>query len=144
MQEETTQITRILNGDIEAFEELVEEYKHKLFSFLVKMTYSTHDAEEILQEVFIRVYNNIDKYDDRWMFSTWIYRIAINAYRSYMKNTKRLRTVPIDAFANMSVSAEGNPEDVYEILGQESNPEEFSLYRPNILSIRRKASKAEI
>ncbi|NLM12032.1 MAG: RNA polymerase sigma factor [Clostridiaceae bacterium] len=115
MQEDQTQIKRIRDGDIEAFEELIDKYKNKLFSFLVKMTCSRQDSEEILQEVFIRVFNNINKYDDRWMFSTWIYRIAINTYKSYMKKTKRLKTVPIDdVVINKGMTGEENPEKIYE------------------------------
>lgn len=115
MQEDLAQITKIQNGDIEAFEELVEKYKNKLFSFLVKMTCSKHDSEEILQEVFIRAFNNINKYDSRWKFSTWIYRIAINTYKSYMKKAKRLQTVPIDdAIVNRNITGVGNPENIFE------------------------------
>lgn len=115
MQDDLTQIKRIRNGDIEAFEEIVDRYKNKLYSFLVKMTCSKQDSEEILQEVFIRVFKNIDKYNDRWMFSTWIYRIAINTYKSYMKKTKRLQTVPIDnVVVSINPAGEGCPENYYE------------------------------
>lgn len=115
MHEDLALATRIRNGDIDAFEELVEKYKNKLFSFLIKMTYSRQDSEEILQEVFIRAFNNINKYDDRWMFSTWLYRIAINTYRSYMKRTKKFKTIPIDDIViHRNSTVEGNPEDAYE------------------------------
>lgn len=114
MQEDLTQIKRIRSGDTEAFEGLVNKYKNRLYSFLVKMSCSRQDAEEILQEAFIRAFNSIEKYDDRWMFSTWLYRIAINTYKSYMKKAKRLNTVPIDEFAaSRNFAAEGDPEDVY-------------------------------
>lgn len=115
MQDDIALVTRIENGDMKAFEQLVNEYKNKLFSFLMKMTYSKQDSEEILQEVFIRVYKNLNKYNDRWMFSTWLYRIAINTYKSYMKKTRKINTVPIDEnVINKNVRWNGNPEDAYE------------------------------
>lgn len=115
MHEDLVQINRIRNGDIEAFGELVDKYKKGLFSFIVKMTGSRHDSEEILQEVFIRAFKNIDRYDDRWMFSTWLYSIAVNNCRNYMRKSGKRQTVPIDDFAdNDNPSGYGNPENVYE------------------------------
>ncbi|HEY8420357.1 MAG TPA: RNA polymerase sigma factor [Thermoclostridium sp.] len=115
MHEDLMLVKRIQNGEIKAFEELVDRYRNRLYSFLLKMTCSRHDSEEILQEVFIRVYNNIHKYDDRWMFSTWIYRIAINAYKSYMKKAKKLKTVPFDGISEIkNLPGDTNPENVYE------------------------------
>ncbi len=107
-------VTLVLNGSTEAFEQIVETYKNQLFSFLLKMTFSRHDAEDILQEVFIRVYNNLYKYNERWMFSTWIYRIAINTCKSHMKRKKRFTAVPINdempAWPGINMN---NPEDVF-------------------------------
>ncbi|NLX77042.1 MAG: sigma-70 family RNA polymerase sigma factor [Clostridiaceae bacterium] len=115
MHEDLAHIKRIRDGDIEAFEVIVDKYRNKLFSFLVKMTCSRQDSEEILQEVFIRAFNNINKYDDRWSFSTWIYRIAVNTYKSHMKKTRRHKTVPIDEIAADKGMAVGeNPEKVFE------------------------------
>ncbi len=113
--DEKALVESVLNGDYEAFEEIVDKYKNKLYSFLVKMTLSKQDAEEILQEVFIRVYNNLDKYDDRWMFSTWIYRIAVNSCRSFIKKRKRHTTVPIhNELGHSENDGAGNPEETFE------------------------------
>jgi len=115
MQEDMAQIKRIRNGDVEAFGELVDKYKNKLFSFLVKLTGSRHDSEEILQEVFIRAFNNIKKYDERWMFSTWIYRIAINTWKNYSRKAGKAVTVLMDDdFVVNNPAVYGNPESIYE------------------------------
>jgi len=114
--DERALVESVLNGDIRAFEEIVDKYKNKLYSFLVKMTLSRHDAEEILQEVFIRVYNNLDKYDDRWMFSTWIYRIAVNTCRSFIKKEKRHAAIPIhNELGEQENNGAGNPEENFEM-----------------------------
>jgi len=151
MQEDLTKIKRIRNGDIDVFGELVDKYRNRLFGFLVKMTGSRHDSEEILQEVFIRAYSNIDRYDDRWMFSTWIYRIAINVYKNYRRKTGRYKTVSMDDAVLVDSSAgEGNPEHVYE--KSERQRELISLINslkdkqriPLILKYVRNCSYAEI
>ncbi|MDD4296297.1 MAG: RNA polymerase sigma factor [Ruminiclostridium sp.] len=115
MTDDKVLVSEALNGDIRAFEEIVDIYKNKLYSFLVKMTYSREDSEELLQEVFIRAYNNLDKYDDRYMFSTWIYRIALNACKSFMKKRKKLRVTPInDELLYSEADERYNPEKAYE------------------------------
>lgn len=74
-----------LKGDVNSFEELVSFYQGRIFNFLSKMTATREDAEEITQEVFIKVYKNLYKYNCKWSFSTWIYRIAVNTLRSEYK-----------------------------------------------------------
>ena len=115
MTDDKVLVSEALNGDIRAFEEIVDNYKNKLYSFLMKMTYSGEDSEELLQEVFIRAYNNLDKYDDRYMFSTWIYRIALNVCKSFMKKRKKLRETPInDELLYAEADERYDPEKAYE------------------------------
>ncbi|NLY19277.1 MAG: RNA polymerase sigma factor [Clostridiaceae bacterium] len=115
MADEKALIDKTLNGDVKAFEEIIELYKNKLFSFLVKTTHSGQIAEELLQEVFIRAYNNLDKYNDEFMFSTWIFRIALNICRSYMKKQNKLREMPInEELSYMEADGTYNPEEAYE------------------------------
>jgi len=115
MEDERVLIAETLNGDIRAFEEIVELYKNKLFSFLMKMTCSRQDAEELLQEVFVRAYNNLDKYDEKFMFSTWIYRIALNICRSFLKKRNKHKVVPLNEELDyLEDDGAFNPEQVYE------------------------------
>ncbi|GAK42615.1 RNA polymerase sigma factor [Paenibacillus sp. TCA20] len=71
-------VNLILKGDQRAFAELVELYKDKLFHLAYRMLNNRHEAEDIVQETFLRVYRNMEKYDPEQKFSTWIYRIATN------------------------------------------------------------------
>lgn len=108
-------VSGILNGDIDCFSELVATYEGRIYNFLLKMTLSREDAEELLQEVFIKVYNNIYRYDRRWKFSTWIYRIAVNTFKNELR--KRKSSCPVDYYNEIPeilCSMQECPEAVYD------------------------------
>lgn len=86
---ETILVSKILKGDKDSFSSLVGIYQNQLYNFIYKLTYSKEDSEEILQDVFIKVYNNLYRYDSRYSFSTWIYRIAINTFKTSYRVKKR-------------------------------------------------------
>ncbi|MDF0728659.1 RNA polymerase sigma factor SigW [Cytobacillus sp. S13-E01] len=71
-------IKQIKNGDQNAFAEIVELYKDKVFQLSYRMLGNRHEAEDIAQEAFLRAYVNIHSYDTNRKFSTWLYRIATN------------------------------------------------------------------
>ncbi|CAG9623281.1 RNA polymerase sigma factor SigW [Sutcliffiella rhizosphaerae] len=71
-------IKQIKKGDQDAFAEIVELYKDKIFQLVFRMIGNAHEAEDIAQEAFIRAYININSFDVKRKFSTWLYRIATN------------------------------------------------------------------
>jgi RNA polymerase sigma-70 factor (ECF subfamily) len=71
-------IKQVLKGDKNAFGEIVEIYKDKVFQLAYRMLGNRHEAEDIAQEAFIRAYVNIQSYNINLKFSTWLYRIATN------------------------------------------------------------------
>jgi len=73
-----TRIKQVLKGDQNAFGEVVEIYKDKVFQLSFRMLGNRHEAEDIAQEAFIRAYVNIQSYNINLKFSTWLYRIATN------------------------------------------------------------------
>lgn len=89
MDNDSMLIKNILNGDIDSFAILVSRYERQLFNFLLRLTSSKEDSEEILQDVFIRVYNYLYKFDNKWKFQSWIYSIAVNSFKDYYKKKKR-------------------------------------------------------
>lgn len=112
-------VENALKGNTDSFSLLVRKYQGKLFNFLLKMNISPDDAEEISQEVFIKVYNNLYKYNSKWCFSTWLYKIAVNTLRSQYKKKKKSRLT--DYYADIQDIACINPvyPDVsYEIKEQ--------------------------
>ena len=79
MQEtDSAAIERVVAGDGDAFEVLVERYSRGLFRLAWRMTGSESDADDVVQETFLRAYRGLAEYDGRASFSTWLYRIATN------------------------------------------------------------------
>jgi len=71
-------VKKAKTGDKQAFTDLVNEYKDKIYNLAYRMLGNKQEAEDISQDTFLRVYSNLDKYDETHKFSTWIYRIASN------------------------------------------------------------------
>jgi RNA polymerase sigma-70 factor (ECF subfamily) len=76
--DETKLVDRICQGDFEAFHELVEIYKKKVYYLAFDMTGDHHDAEDISQEVFIKVFRHIKKFRKDAALKSWIYQITVN------------------------------------------------------------------
>ncbi|WP_223070415.1 RNA polymerase sigma factor SigW [Paenibacillus caui] len=104
-------------GNQGAFAELVELYKDKIFHLAYRMLSNRHEAEDIVQEAFLRVYKNWDRYDENQKFSTWIYRIATNLCIDRLR--KRKPTYSLDAELNDQDGTDG-----YTLVpGDERTPE---------------------
>lgn len=71
-------IRQVLKGDQNAFGEIVEIYKDKVYQLCYRMLGNRHEAEDVAQEAFLRAYLNIRRYDENRKFSTWLYRITTN------------------------------------------------------------------
>ncbi|RKQ29054.1 RNA polymerase sigma factor SigW [Oceanobacillus halophilus] len=71
-------IKQVKKGDQAAYSEVVNVYQHKIYQHCYRMLGNKHEAEDMAQEAFIRAYVNIDSFDERKKFSTWLYRIATN------------------------------------------------------------------
>lgn len=63
-------------GSDQAFSRLVERLQEPLYRFLLQHTGTQADAEELTQETFVRAWQAIERYDDRWRFTTWLYTIG--------------------------------------------------------------------
>src|ERR1700675_1938667 len=83
-------------GDHEAFEALVARHQRMIHSLTYRMTGSLADAEDLAQETFINAYRQIGSYRGTSKFSTWLYRIAINACLTW----RRRETLRVEATAN--------------------------------------------
>lgn len=110
------------NGDRRAFEELVDMYKDKIYHLAYRMLGQSGESEDVVQETFLRVYLNLDRYDENQKFSTWIYRIATNLCIDRLRKRK----------PNYSLDAEmpdGEGSDWYSTLpsDQETPEEELVL-----------------
>ena len=79
MSEETQLIDRALRGDRSAFTYLVEANQDRLFASMLQITGSPDEAEEVVQEAFIRAFTKLDTFQRNSQFFTWLYRIAFNS-----------------------------------------------------------------
>lgn len=82
-------IARAKGGDTGAFRALVDEHGRRVFGVAYRITGNRHDAEEVVQETFLKVFQTIDGFEGRSRFNTWLYRVASNAAMDLMR--KRLR-----------------------------------------------------
>jgi RNA polymerase sigma-70 factor (ECF subfamily) len=71
-------VERTLAGERDAFRVLVERHSHNVFRLAYRMTGNQHDAEEVVQEAFLRAYQKLGQFAARSNFGTWVYRIAAN------------------------------------------------------------------
>lgn len=80
---------RIQSGDLAAFAVLVERYEAKMLRYGRKFLSAKEDIEDLVQEIFIKVYTNIQSFDTEQRFSPWIYRIAHNVFVNELKKKSR-------------------------------------------------------
>lgn len=81
----------IQNGDMVAFNALVDRYKDRLLNVIGRMLNSTEEAEDIVQETFVRVYQHRSSFNFQHCFSTWIYTIGLNLARNELRKRKKFK-----------------------------------------------------
>jgi len=86
-------------GDISAFEEIISRYESKVMNLALRFTRNQEDAEEVLQDVFTTVYRKIDGFRGQSAFSSWLYRIVVNAAFMKLRKRKQTQTVSLDDLA---------------------------------------------
>ncbi|MGI9038187.1 MAG: sigma-70 family RNA polymerase sigma factor [Gemmatimonadota bacterium] len=82
------------NGDERAARELVERFQRPVFSIVYRMVRDRELAEDLAQEAFVRTFNNLDRYDPTYKFSSWLFKIAYNLTVDHLRR-KRPQTVSI-------------------------------------------------
>jgi len=94
-------------GSPACFAELVSRHEGRLMRFLVRRTRHVHDAEDLLQETFVRAYQHIASYDARWKFTTWLFTIASRLVCSHFR--KKRPALGSDQMLAQKHSAEEDP-----------------------------------
>ncbi|RMG25434.1 MAG: sigma-70 family RNA polymerase sigma factor [Bacteroidetes bacterium] len=95
-QEDRELVAAAKRGENKAFETLLKKYRKSVYYMLLKMVKNADDAEDLTQEAFAKAFNSIDKFDSKYAFSTWLFRIATNNCIDFIRK-KRVQTVSIDA-----------------------------------------------
>jgi RNA polymerase sigma-70 factor (ECF subfamily) len=95
-REERRLVEGCARGDFACFERLVGRYEKKIYNLALRMLRDPDDAREVLQETFLKVYDNLEKFRGEAQLSTWIYRIAMNeALMRIRKNKHRPRSLEV-------------------------------------------------
>ena len=104
------QLTRlVLDGDTAAFEYLFDRYRDAIHRLFLQRTGSTEDADDLLQETFIKVYMNLHRYSPEYTFGQWLYTIARNTFIDYVR--KRQDDLSIDEKFSSPASTTPTPEE---------------------------------
>jgi RNA polymerase sigma-70 factor (ECF subfamily) len=111
--EEQILIQNVQRGEIAAFQELVEKYKQKVFYMALDMTGNHHDAEDLSQEVFMKVFTAIKDFRGEAKLSSWLYRIAMNTCIDKTRR-KHLKLVDIDEKVYEQATPGKNPEQLLQ------------------------------
>lgn len=72
-------VSAILRGDSDLFTQLMRRYEKRIINYVYRITHRYEDAHDLAQEVFVKVFLALDRYDPKYQFSTWIFRIAQNS-----------------------------------------------------------------
>ncbi len=104
MSNDTELILKAREGDMLAFEQLVYRYDNSVLSIAASYVNNSEDAKDIYQEVFLRVYRGLGKFELRSEFSTWLYRITTNVCLSHRSRRKR------HAHASLSANSDGDED----------------------------------
>jgi RNA polymerase sigma-70 factor, ECF subfamily len=117
--DESALVARAQAGDVQAFTELVNHYERKIYRLAKHITQNDEDAEDVLQETFLKAYEHLDTFQGNSKFYTWIVRIGVNEALMKLRKRKGDRTVPLDQPVDT-----GEEMVAREIAVWEDNPEE--------------------
>ncbi len=112
-------IQTAIRGREDGFEELVRRYQRPIIGYIYRMLNNYDASLDVTQEVFIKVYNSLERYSSEYKFSTWLYRIAHNAAIDYMRrnsvNQQSIETENADGTYQLQIeSPQPNPEQERE------------------------------
>lgn len=112
-------IVGALAGRSDGFEEIVRRYQRPITGYVFRMLGNYESSLDVTQEVFIKVYNSLTKYNDEYKFSTWLYRIAHNAAIDHMRrNSMQTQSIEVensDGTFQLQIESRGpSPEQEHE------------------------------
>ena len=87
-------VSRILEGDRDRFTELVKRYQKRVVNYVYRITHRYEEAHDLAQEIFVKVFMALDRYDPKYQFSTWLFRIAQNSAIDALRK-KSVAEVPL-------------------------------------------------
>ena len=95
IDDEAAIVAQARRGDAKAFSELLRRYEGKIFRLALHITQNREDAEDVLQEAFLKAYEHLDQFQGQSKFYTWIVRIAVNQALMKLRKRKSDRSVSL-------------------------------------------------
>ncbi len=89
-------VTAAREGDMQAFEQLIQKYDRNVFRIAQHITQNREDAEDVVQDAFLKAYQNLNKFQGNSKFYTWLVRIAVNEALMRLRKRKSDKTVSLD------------------------------------------------
>jgi RNA polymerase sigma-70 factor (ECF subfamily) len=112
-------IRSVLSGDSSQFALLWQKYNKQIFANVLKLVRSIDDADDIVQDTFLKAFNALHSYNQTFPFPAWLYKIASNTCIDYFRR-KRIRPISID-----NINREGG--DIYDIIPDKSTPIDVNI-----------------
>lgn len=125
---------RVKAGDDAAFDFLVQKYRRPIINFMYRMAHNTAAAEDLAQEVFLRVYRSRASYEPSAKFTTWLYRIATNLGMNYARDTRHERPENIMNLDEPDEETGQSPD----LADKTPSVEEEIMHRERLNAIRQK------
>ena len=116
-EQEAAVIRRVLDGDVNAFEDLVAAYEKNVYNLALRMTGNAQDAEDMAQEAFIKAYNSLPGFRGDSKFSVWLYRIVSNVCLDFLRRQNRRPA------SSLSQEDEDGEETQLDIPDESQSPE---------------------
>jgi len=95
--EDAAEVARARAGDHDAFRRLVERHSRAVFRLAYRMTRNEQDAEDVVQEAFLRAYRRLDQFESKAQFGSWLHRIAANCAYDLLRSRARREEQPLEA-----------------------------------------------
>ena len=129
-------LERASNGDMVAFEEIYKAFSSFVYNISLRITHSSADAEEATQDVFMKIYRNLSKFEFRSAFRTWVYRIAVNTAINRYRRSRREETGRVD-YESVSQTLASSHSAVEELMEKDNESRVNRLLE--VLNPRQKA-----
>ena len=113
LEEEKNLIDSAKQGNQLSFSKIVDKYKSQVAGLAYRMVGSYEDAKDVSQNVFVKAYQNLKSFDTKRRFSTWLYRITMNASIDYLRKYRKYKFDHLDDLAGQLNDSKNNPEKVF-------------------------------
>ncbi len=117
-------IQRCREKDLSALGELFHRYQEKIYNLAYRIMGSREDAEDLVQDVFVKVYESAEQYQEKASFSTWLYRVAVNLSIDRLRKKKRERLDPLE-----NPDTEEDVSLIDALPADDPSPEELAIAR---------------